>query len=202
MANKKSTYAEKRTPQERERDLAFIARHYLRGWSQNEIANRISEERTYSLSQATISNEIKLLHEKWRESYLVDIDAVKAKELARLDELELAYWEGWQRSLRNTEDQEQSAVQDKYGSNQNKSYERKSVTKSTKQRDGHVDFLKGVERCIALRLKIFGLFNQSHLTVDWRETLKKEGFEESDVNEQFEQLVQFFASGDQREDAD
>lgn len=183
-----------RTPQEKERDLAFIARLYLRGRSLAEIRVDLNRERVYDLSYDTIRDAVKELHNRWKESYLVDFDQVKATELARLDKLEQAYWEGWERSLKDREETKQESKVDTAAGKV--AYKRDRAEKKTiGPRDGNVSFLKGVERCITLRLKVFGLIEQrTRHMFDWKKEAVKAGIEESDLNQEFERIVEQYSS--------
>lgn len=65
---------------------------YLRGEYQSEIAKH------FGVNQSTISRDIAALRDEWLQSALVDINEAKAKELAKVDQLEREYWDAWQRS--------------------------------------------------------------------------------------------------------
>ena len=119
------------------RDRKVIAKWYLQGKSQYEIADLVG------LSQATISRDLKALHKVWLKSSLVDFGEAKAKELAKIDHLELTYWEAWEASktsttIRGASDSESAIVTQKEGA-------------------GDPAFLAGVERCIKQRVDILGL---------------------------------------------
>jgi len=128
-----------------------VAAAYLRGDTQNTIA--ISLE----VDQATVSRDLTALRKAWMQSALVDINEAKARELAKVDNLELTYWAAWERSLENAEVQtveKQGVIHDKDG---------KVVGSRVKQTDrqegqsGNPAFLKGVEWCINKRCELLGL---------------------------------------------
>jgi transcriptional regulator with XRE-family HTH domain len=141
--------AKTRTPLERERDLRETAALYLRGLSQDEIAQRLN------VSRQQIGYDLKVLHRRWQESALADFGAKKAAELAKVDELERSYWEAWQRScqLREVSTQEKTQA----GEGQGEAARFKAGFRK-EQRDGNPQFLQGVERCIEMRCKIIGAF--------------------------------------------
>lgn len=173
-----SKNASKRTAGERERDYPEIAKMYLQGETQADIAREISSKRHYSLSRAQIAFDLKKIKGRWLESSLVDFDQIKAKELAKIDVLERAYWEGWDRSCKNQEETQAEKVEDKNAAG-NPSYSRTKAKKIEKNRDGDVTFLHGVQWCIDQRCKIFGLLAPQRLQVDWREEAKKAGVDPS-----------------------
>ena len=142
--------ANKRTAIQIERDRREIARLYLRGWKQAEIAERLSgsEDREYALSQQMISYDIKRLIEQWRASALLDLDQAKAEELAKVNQLEVEYWEAWENSKATLKRQRGQKKVDGQLTEQ---------TISVNERDGDPRFLTGVQWCIERRCKILGL---------------------------------------------
>ena len=143
--------APKRTAFQIERDRRDIADMYLQGWTQVRIAEHLSddEDREYTLSQQMISYDLKKLQEAWQASALVDIDAVKARELAKVDRLEREYWDAWGRSCAPavTTRQEGKAVEG--------GVER--IVSTSVARNGDPRFLQGVQWCIERRCKILGI---------------------------------------------
>jgi len=123
------------------RDRRRIANLYLQGWLQVDIAQEVG------VSQSTVSLDIKALQKQWLASALVDIDAAKSKELARIDRLEREYWDAW---LRSQEDAETTKTkwEEKGGS---------STEEISKGQVGDPRFLQGVEWCIERRCKILGI---------------------------------------------
>lgn len=133
-----------RTPIQREKDLQTIAGLYLRGALQSDIASQLK------LSQQQISYDIKELKRRWKESALFDFDEAKGKELARVDNLEVTYWDAWTRSL----DKATRTVQTSMKSEDESTISARS--ESTEQ-FGDPRFLSGVQWCIDRRCKILGL---------------------------------------------
>ena len=104
------------------RDRRRIADLYLQGWIQADIAAELG------ISQQTVSNDLKALQVSWLDSSLVDFNAAKSQELAKVDRLEREYWVAW---LYSCEDAEGQA--------------------------GDPRFLAGVQWCIGKRCKILGI---------------------------------------------
>ena len=90
----------KRTKTERMRDRRIVAALYLRGMYQADIAARLNarEGITYSLTQPTISRDLTAIRRAWLASSVRDFEQQRAIELAKIDNLEIVYWEAWQRS--------------------------------------------------------------------------------------------------------
>ena len=143
--------APKRTAFQIERDRRDIADMYLQGWTQARIAGHLGddEDREYTLSQQMISYDLKKLQEAWQASALVDIDAAKAQELAKVDRLEREYWDAWERSCAPaiTTRQEGKAIEG--------GVER--IVSTSVARNGDPRFLQGVQWCIERRCKILGI---------------------------------------------
>lgn len=127
------------------RDRRRIADLYLAGRTQIYIAEELD------LSQSTISNDLQALQKEWRESALVDLDKAKAKELARIDRLERAYWREWEKSKKDKEVVIKKGVRGASG-------ERNEATKREEGQRGDPRYLSGVQWCIEQRCKILGIY--------------------------------------------
>jgi len=126
------------------RDRRRIADLYLQGWLQVDIAAEVG------VSQSTVSLDLKALHKEWQKSALVDIDAAKSKELARIDRLEREYWDAWYRSCLDAETTTKKAVETAKET-------RKEAVQTAKGQSGDPRFLQGVQWCIERRCKILGI---------------------------------------------
>jgi hypothetical protein len=115
------TPQEKLLIQERRHKAAQL---YLKGETQFAIAAVLQ------VSQPTICSDLQAIRAAWLKSALRDFDQHRAQELAKIDHLEVTYWQGWQRS-REPRDGE--------------------------PRDGNPKFLDGVQRCIERRCKLLGI---------------------------------------------
>lgn len=98
--------APKRTEFEAERDRELIARLYLRGKSQQAITDDLNTQyyQNNPISRHQISYDIRLIIERWERSAVNHIEQRKAQELAKLNEIEAAAWDGFERSLQNKEE--------------------------------------------------------------------------------------------------
>jgi hypothetical protein len=70
-----------------------VAEYYLKGARQSEIAEWLK------VGQATISRDLKAIQAEWLKASLVDFNEAVAKELAKIDNLELAYWGAWDETM-------------------------------------------------------------------------------------------------------
>lgn len=138
--------APKRNKQQREEDLAYIARLYLQGKTHVEIAYLVSADRQYTLTKQTIGRDIGELNDRWYQASMTDIDRLKAVQLAKVDELEATAWEGWFKSL---QDKTSQTTQDTEGM--------KSTSNTTQSSSGDPRFLKLIDNCIERRCKILGI---------------------------------------------
>lgn len=89
--------APRRTKFQIEDNRRDITRLYLRGKIQPEIAELLG------ISRAMVAYDLKAIQEQWRGDTVRDLDADKAWELAKIDELERTYWAIWE-SSRETRD--------------------------------------------------------------------------------------------------
>jgi len=135
----------RRNPAAIARDRRRIAEMYLRGALQSDIADELH------IDQSTVSRDLKTLQAEWRASALIDINEAKARELARIDELERTYWDAWQRSTEDAEIQRTRATET---AKDGKRYEA-----GTEKRGqvGDPRFLQGVGWCIERRCKLLGI---------------------------------------------
>jgi hypothetical protein len=73
-----------------------VAKLYLLGKTQYEIAREVR------CSQGTVGNDLAALREEWLASALLDFGEAKARELARIDNLESEAWDAWYRSAEDS----------------------------------------------------------------------------------------------------
>lgn len=194
----------KRTIAERERDLAAVAGYYLDGMTHQEIANKLNSERDYTLSRRMVSKDVGIIWDRWRESYIMDANELRVRELVKLDKLEATYWDAWERSVQDIVTVKQDKTSDKVAHGLNAkgetsesdqelrpSYERTKTTTEKKQTTGDVKFLEGIERVIEKRCKILGLFAPKNVNINWRKQAEKDGLDpDKVVDELTEYLIE------------
>lgn len=81
-----------RSDSQKERDRREISRRYLKGELQWDIADALG------IDQAIVSRELKTIQKQWQIDSIFDFNEAKQKELAKIDNLELEYWDSWQTS--------------------------------------------------------------------------------------------------------
>lgn len=145
----------------------IIAERYLRGDYQADIA------RDLGVSQQLISYDLKAIRAAWLAAAIRDFDAARAQELARIDEVERAAWEGWARSLKDKEVavQEQHddpiTTKDAKGNTVVTPRVRKHASLRKEGQAGSPAFLNTVLTCIERRCSILGLDAPKRFVINW-----------------------------------
>lgn len=179
-----------RTLAQRLADRVVMTDMYLRGFSQEEIAQKISAERPYTISTRLVNTDLYRMYKEWREKYLKNIDDLKQQELARIDHLEKEYWDAWDESRKKKTEIQSERIEDKSEGRTGaigQKYNRTKVKKRETQRDGDARFLDGIQWCISQRVKILGLEAAQRVEVDWVTQAKQAGIAEP--AELFNELV-------------
>ena len=127
-----------------------VAEMYLRGKYQTDIASEMN------VNQATISRDLAELRKEWLDRSINHIDQRKAIELAKIDQLEITYWDAWERSKEDSETEtvEKIGKADKDGK---PTPDRIKQNKRKEGQTGNPSFLAGVQWCINKRCEILGL---------------------------------------------
>ena len=71
---------------------SVVAKRYLEGWTQEQIAVE------FSVSHQTISNDLKALREEWRKGAADAIDDLHAQSLAQIRMALADLWDQWNKS--------------------------------------------------------------------------------------------------------
>src|SRR5688500_3446806 len=79
--------ARKHTKREREHHLAEVSRRYLDRQPQAQIARELG------VSEAQVSYDLRRLHVQWVERAGMDFDAMRAEQLATIDQVEHELWQ-------------------------------------------------------------------------------------------------------------
>lgn len=119
---------------------AAVEELYCRGLSQPRIA------RDVGVTAKTIAKDLQVILETWRHSVARNFDEARARELAKINNLEAIAWRAWERSCRDLETTK--VVTDG---------EKKRAEKTTRTQSGDPAFLYRVSWCIGERCKILGL---------------------------------------------
>ena len=78
-----------RNPLQREKDRALTLKLALSGVDQAEIASKLG------VTHQQISYDLKLIKKRWQNETMLDLTIAKAKEIAKINNLERTYWESW-----------------------------------------------------------------------------------------------------------
>lgn len=141
---KKQGFQQKRTPEQRLRDLETIAELTLQGTRQSVIAEMLG------LTQQQVSYDVTEIRRRWLKNANVKYDAHIAQESAKLDLLEREYWLAWIRSQRPRKSSS-AAVRDAAKGVQSEKEAREET------RDGNPRFLEGVLGVMERKARLFGL---------------------------------------------
>lgn len=121
-----------------------VAELLLRGTTnQYEICRQLGMEPG---QRTTISRDISAIKEEWKNRTAICLDEHREKELARLDVVIAAAFQGWERSLMDAETREAA-----------KRGEQETARKISRGQAGNPAFLKIVCDCIAQKRAILGL---------------------------------------------
>lgn len=156
--------AHKRTPHEIARDRLEISELYLKGETQLSIASILARDpkRGYTLTRQSITYDIQVIQKAWVAESVQNMDAAKARELAKIDHLEREYWKGWERSKHTMKkSRTEQTVNNGTSAGTSEIIERQ-------RRVGDPTFLDGVQKCIERRCKILGLDAPDKYQVDDR----------------------------------
>lgn len=118
-----------------------VAARYLRGETQWQIA------RAFEVDQATISRDLAAIRKEWRASAVRDMDEIKARELAKIDEAEAQAWRAWTKSQENAE-----VLRARVRGNTSE------TEKVSKGQAGDPRFLDLVLKCVEKRCLILGVY--------------------------------------------
>jgi hypothetical protein len=120
-------------------DRVNIAKWYLQGKTQNEIALKIG------VTRQQISYDLKKIMEEWKQERLKDFEERLLAELCKLDLIEAEAWEAWEKSKKDSE---------KLIENQTKDGVFTSFT--IEGQNAHKPYLDMIFKCVEKRLQILG----------------------------------------------
>lgn len=137
-----------------------VAQLYLQGIPQYQIAQQLK------VSAPSITRDLAAIREEWLQSSILNYDARKAQELARVDFLEAEAHAAWERSKApKKRDRAKKvelpgkAVAPVKGKAQTPApgSQRREAETITEGRDGNPKFLGEIRACVELRAKITGI---------------------------------------------
>lgn len=145
MAEKQplGSFAKKLTDAMHER-LERVATAYLRGTPISKIA------KAEGVNPRTIKSDLARARELWRERTAQSYDVHLDLQLAKLDQIELAAWTGWERSIKDGLETGQIDSESKDGATSTTTIKRKKQT-------GNASFLKIIQDTVRQRSELLGL---------------------------------------------
>ena len=148
--------AHTRNPIQREHDRAKIEELYCQGVRQAEIAQKIH------LSPRMVSYDLVTIQKRWEKSTTINLDDAKARELAKIDNLERVYWDAWEKSWETKESTETG--QDEVLAQAEKVLKgalgKRVARIRREERLGVAEYLKGVQWCIEIRCKLLTIIKE------------------------------------------
>jgi hypothetical protein len=88
----------KRITLQQAQERAEVARLFLCGHSQAEIAKMVFGELDYNAANVRVTRHLKAIRKDWRETALTDWSALRDRQLAKLAALQKEAWDAWERS--------------------------------------------------------------------------------------------------------
>jgi hypothetical protein len=115
---------------------------YVRGLTQHQIGIELQ------VTQQTVSLDLCALRKQWLQSSMRDFDAIKAEQLAKLDEVERVAWEAWSKTVRSMTTTHPDG------------------TVVVTDHAGDPRFLDRIAHCIEVRLKVIGAIRSPSVKVE------------------------------------
>jgi BMFP domain-containing protein YqiC len=129
----------------------LVAERYLRGQLQHQIAQ------AFEVTQQQISLDLAAIRREWRKQFAGAYDAIKNRELAKLDMMEREYLDAWERSKK---EHQTTRTKRRTGKQACEEAELKK-----EHRDGDPRYMDGALRCVELRLRVIGALDKAGETV-------------------------------------
>lgn len=142
-----------RPPEVREEHAQTALRLYIRGWTQEEIAEHLG------IDVSSVNRDLAAIIDYWKTKPVPDSNVEREKTLATINEVIREHWDAWERSKdAKTVNVEEAGI-GAHGPIE-KSVER------TESRVGDYPALAGVLNCEKLRVEILGLAAATKIQVD------------------------------------
>lgn len=129
---------------------SLCARLYVRGHTQREISARLK------IGLGTVNRDLQAIRSEWLESSLVDFNEAKARELAKIDHLETAAWQAWERSREDSQTLKASTTKGRTKKDGGALPDLAKTEKTVKGQTGDPRFLERIGWCIERRCAILG----------------------------------------------
>ncbi len=146
--------AKVRNPIQAQRDRVEVAKLYLQGYTQLQIADKLE------IDQSTVCRDLQVVKRQWQQQALGHANELIQAELERLRLIEQQAWEAWNHSRQNTIGATvHEQLQEALGGN--------VATRSrTDSKVGENSYLETILRVIQQRVKILGLDANNQMKAD------------------------------------
>lgn len=161
-----------------------VAQLYLKGYSQGMIAEETK------VSAQTVAKDLKVVMESWVKESRLAFEERKAKELAKIDQVEQLAHRGWEASIERQEVHRslKKTVRQQVRDSENKVVGHKMVPVEqveetvVKGQSGDPRFLDIISHCVEMRLRILGLWKgdvavNNQVVLDWTALFKAQAEE-------------------------
>ncbi len=115
---------------------------YLRGVTMRPIAKELG------VAVSTVALDLKAVRDVWRDEMAEEYEVWKDRELERVDRVEAAAWQGWERSLQDAVKTTEKTGGEGGAEN----------TITAEGQAGDASFLNVIDKCIGQRCRILGLY--------------------------------------------
>ncbi len=148
-----------RTPEQRDLSRRVAVGLYCKGHPQRAIVEVLARDYGIEVSVSQVCRDLTAAREEWREEYAGEIHELKLRELAKIDNLERTYWEGFERSQRDRERRQTKRKKTPAGEKAGKSAAMlaEETAVLVEGKDGDHRWLAGVQWCIERRIVLLGI---------------------------------------------
>lgn len=123
----------------------MVTKHRLQGWEESDIACVLN------LPESVIKSDLRELRLRWKREADRDVAKLLQDQLARIDQIEQALWDGWEASKGDRiEEVDEETTGGKEGTQNKKGTKRTSSC-------GDAKFLQGLAGCVVQRSKLQGI---------------------------------------------
>lgn len=129
-----------------------VAKLYVRGYYQAEIADSLGVCRTL------ICKDLAAIQEEWAKENVQNLNAVKVRELEKLDQIEREAWRAWERSQKDEETTKKTNIELRSSDDAGTVHVPADKTEHTlKGQAGDPRFLDQIQKVIERRCRLLGL---------------------------------------------
>lgn len=121
--------------------MMIISEYYLAGASIEEIASKLKS------NSRIVRKYLGQMEKEWQDRYLQNYNALKMRELAKIDTLEAIYYDAWERSKSPAQLRRLTS----------KGNGEDIIIEEERNQTGDPRFLEGIMKCVEKRIELLGL---------------------------------------------